>query len=711
MDTSNKDMLSKLSGWEIAALPRSGETFRTPPEGMYLSSGVNSCRGQLAWGGGYTHTEWSPAIPAPKDVPMLMRRDNQGNVIQWWSAGEDLVENVKRTYSEGMAAMANCSGATPEQIKWLRENGNWVCYDLHEMFSFGLYDDEMNFYKNTPDEILGKYTLTKSAEDLLRKVREKTDSKHSEGWGLLTSSSASFHLDYLMLGGLDAPGLEFYPFGDTSIGMSICRGMLRQYKAPAWHAYLAHDWYSYFPHTNPHKMDSLMMMLRQQYMAGVKILTLESGNQWSQSNLCVDSPQSFLPPITTYRLGAWLSDEKARSAVTDDELLEAKRKFAWIDYRSPVVSKYREIMSDFWDFVKKNPAPKGQPEAVIALAKGHLDIASGRHTAIPIAGAYNIAKLDHHWMNGAPELSWKIIGDIFYPKPPNMSPNTNLFYSGSPYGQADIVSFAFDNITADFLVRNYKALIFSGWNSCTPKQYKILCEYVQRGGKLCLAIPHLSTNERRNYDFFEKEELVNGGDFSELCGIKVKGQGERFYWATGTDRRKNCLGLVARRRYGIIGLPLGDIEYTGPKENYEVLAVDDEAAHPVIIRCKSGKGEVFFMNFWHYPWEANRDDGTGAVENSKGLIGELYSYIARITRGNVWITGPDFETPDADCDWVNYSYFPEAGKIYLMNLDYDNERKFVLHWFGEKTSITLSPGEFRVMDAPVLEQDEMLNER
>jgi len=252
--------------------------------------------------------------------------------------------------------------------------------------------------------------------------------------------------------------------------------------------------------------------------------------------------------------------------------------------------------------------------------------------------------------------------------------------------------------------------VFSGWNTCTPKQYKTLCEYVKRGGKLCLAIPHLSTNDRRNYDFFTKDELVNGGDFSELCGLKVKKQGDRFYWATGPAPKKNGLGLAARRRYGIMGLPLGDLEYTGPKENYELLAVDDEASRPVILRCKSGKGEVYFVNVWHYPWELNRDNGTGAFEGSKGLMGELYAYIARTTRGNVWITGSDFERPDADCAWISYSYFPEAGKICLYNLDYDHERKCILHWFGEKDFITLKPGEFRLMDAPVLEPHEMLND-
>ena len=685
--------------------------FVLPKEGLYLSSGVYRSPGRLLWQGGLSHTEWSPARPAIGDIPALAKRTNQGNALQFWQSGDQLTNLVALTYENGLAAMTfACSSASPEQVRWMSEHGNLLCYDLHEMFSFGLYDDEMNLYKNTPQAILEKYTLAKSAEDLLAKVRKTVEAKHAAGWKTLTSSSGSFHLDYLMLGGLDLPGLEFYPFPDTSLGMSLCRGMARQYGAPAWHAYLAHDWYSYLPHTNPHKMDSLLMMLRLQYMGGAKIVTLESGNWWLQSNLCEDSPQSFLPAKGGRLVSAtWMSDEEVANVVTAEEELEARRKFSWIDDRSPVATKYRRIMSEFWDFCRENPAPKGQPEATVALVKGNLDIASDDLTCSPVANAYRIAEIDHHWMLGAPEKSWNVVKGVFYPKPENVAPNRNLFYSASPYGQVDVVSFAGDKVTADYLSRNYKALIFSGWNTCSPKQYRVLCDYVKRGGRLCLAIPHLSTNDRRNYDFFKKEELVNGGDFSDLCGLKVTRMGPRFYWATGASREKNCLGLKARRRYGIMGVPLGELEFTGPKENYEFLAIDDESAKPVIVRCKCGKGEVYFLNVWHYPSEANRDDGAGAMLNSKGLVGELYAHIARISRGNVWITGSDFIRPDEDCNWINYSYFPEAGRICLMNLDYDRERKCVLNWFGEKDFITLKPGEFRLMDAPVLEEEERLN--
>ena len=675
-----------------------------PKEGMYLSSIEYDAYGRLAWAGGNNHTQWCPSKPDILEVPRLARELNQGNALRQWFPKNDALTNlIALTYKEGLAASVTCGEATPEQVKWIMTHGTFASYDLHETFGIRMPCDGKESAKGT---------LSLAADDFIARMGEYVGSVHAKGWRPVTSSTASCDLDYRMLAGLDVPGIEFYPYPETSYAMSLCRGMTRQYATEVWHAYLAHDWYSYLPHTNPHKMDSLAMMLRMQYMSGAKLVVLESGNWWSQANLCPDSPQTHLPPVKAKAIGQWLEGDAARKAVTDDTLAEAKRKFSWIDFRSPVATKYRKVMSDFWDFVKANPAPKGQPEAVIALAKGNLDVWSyAAHDSSTVAGAVNLAKSDRHWKVGTPEKSRQLAIDVFYPKPANVKPNRNLFFSASPYGQVDVVSFAKDRLTSDYLVRNYKAVVFSGWNTCTPRQYRVLCDYVRRGGILCLGLCHLSTNERRNYDEFTTDELVNGGDFSELCGLRVKGRGEPFWWATGPSAEPNELGLAARRRYGIMGIPLGELEFTGAKSDYDVLAEDDEAARPVILRCRSGKGQVYFLNVWHYPYEANRDDGAGALEGSLGLVGELYAHIGRSVRGNVWITGPDFRRPDEDCGWISYSYFPEAGRICLMNLDYDRERKCVMHWFGEKEFLTLKPGEFRLMDAPVLDRDEMLNER
>ena len=105
----------------------------------------------------------------------------------------------------------------------------------------------------------------------------------------------------------------------------------------------------------------------------------------------------------------------------------------------------------------------------------------------------------------------------------------------------------------------------------------------------------------------------------------------------------------------------------------------------------------------------NADFGPGATFGSPGLMGRLYDYVARLSRGHVWITGPDFETPDDDCRHILYSYFPEAGKICLQNIDFRNPHRFVLHAFGDKEPVELQPGEFRLAEAPVLEPHEMFN--
>ena len=679
----------------VFASAESIRDYRLPKEGMYLSSIEYDAYGRLAWAGGNNHTQWCPSKPAVLDVPRLARELNQGNSLRQWFPKNDVLTNlIALTYKEGLAASVTQGQATPEQVKWIRENGVFTCYDLHETITPGLPEGA----EDAADP------LVRSADDYIRRMTKMIGDAHAAGWWPVTSSTASFDLDYRMLSGLDVPGIEFFPYPQTSLAMSLCRGMARQYGVPVWHAYLAHDWYSYLPHTNPHKMDSLMMMLRMQYMSGAKLVILESGNWWSQANLCPDSPQTYLPPVKAKAIGQWLEGDEAKKAVTDDMLLEAKRKFSWIDFRSPVVTKYRQVMSDFWDFVKANPAPKGQPEAVIALAKGNLDVAShGTSESDTVVGAEKLVVKDHHWKVGAPEKSRQLANEIFYPKPANVKPNRNLFFSATPYGQVDVVSFAKDNITADFLVRNYKAVVFSGWNTCTPKQYRVLCDYVTRGGKLCLGLAHLSTNVRRNYDYFTQEELINGGDFSELCGLKVKGRGQRVWWATAAepDRTKvNALGIRWPRRYGILACKVGDLEYTLPAESYEKLAVEDEGGDiPIVLRIRRGKGEVFFVNTWCYPSVANADEGAGEYIGSDGLMTTLYKYVASISRGDVYMaSAKGGDLPDKECDYVICSYFPEEKKVYLKNIDFTHPHTFRLSAFGKWQYVTLDPKEMKIIE-------------
>jgi hypothetical protein len=106
----------------------------------------------------------------------------------------------------------------------------------------------------------------------------------------------------------------------------------------------------------------------------------------------------------------------------------------------------------------------------------------------------------------------------------------------------------------------------------------------------------------------------------------------------------------------------------------------------------------------------NADDGPGCVEGSKGLMGLLYGYLASLSRGHVWITSPDFAHPDEDCEHIACSYFPDAGRICLLNIDFRQPRRCVLHQFGDKDFIELAPGEFRLVDSVVLKPGEKHNQ-
>ncbi len=659
--------------------------------------------------GGFCFTYWVPQDAPGYDIVVKRAiEENQGNLLEFsYASGDDLLKMMEEAKSAGIYAISFYGKKdTDVADRFCEFSPFYLGYDFHETFSMGLYDSEVSEIREFTAETAAHVTLREIAERFMNKVKTAAEERHAAGCGLLLASSASFYMDYEIAAGIDVPFTEDYPFGSLTVSSALNRGLYRLFDCPVWGTYLAHEWYSYLPHKNPHKMESLKTAMYLKYMSGAKIIVNESGNWTLQSSLCEDSPMLSMP-----RVGTKLT-ERVPEEIKPELLKSAEKYMPNIGYHAPTAVAYRKIISEFYDFTKANPAPAGQPEAVIGIAKGNLDISSGYPAYNQVmVSAYQVAKFNRDWVAGAPEAGFEILMNTLFPRPKMFLPNKNLHFGATPYGQADIVSFVNDGVSSEYLLKNYKVLIFSGWNTCSPKQYRVLTEYVQGGGKLCISLPHLSMDERRHHDSFELSDLVNGGDFSELCGLKVVGQGARFYWATGPEPVINELGLLRARRLGIMATPLGELEYTLSPDHYDLLAVDDEDMRPVILRCRQGKGEVYFLNTWCYPGAVNLNNGAGALDDGKGLADYLFAFAAKQGRGHVWITGEDFENPDEECSWLVFSYFPDGGKICFLNLDYDRPHKCVLHYFGEKSFVTLQPGEFRMIDAPVLNPNEKYNER
>ncbi len=723
--------------------------IKLPPEGMFLGTGVYPTDTDTLMCTMIGHYAWQAQYFSPMDMIKKILEDNQGNLAQVWGYargfsprliaewfyaldeiginipapdweefknltiseyqhifdahkdrfGAGLVRFIREAKKQGIYTALLYTDSEKEWVAKMSEEGGefYLGYDFGERFNVGL-----NEAREILDET-GELTLGALADRLMNKVHEHVSERKESGWGYIMATSSNFHLDYEILGGAEIPVVEDFAFPSLNFSSGFSRGLYRQHELPLWGSHLAHEHYSWLPNNDSYRYDVLRASLYLKYMAGSKMIINESGNWFVEHTLSPDSPKLKIPQTAREKLGI-LGWGEAKEILTKNPevvkplLEEARPYFPTINYNSPICRKYRDIISDFWNFVKSNGTPEGQPESIIALAKGNHDLASARYNHnYAINGLYDIAIENPSWFQGEPERGWKLARDVFFPEMPVLKPYVNIHLSGTPYGQVDVVSFAKNKISAEFLNKNYKAILFTGWNTSSKEQYEILKEYVYNGGTLFISLPQLSTNDTRKLNF-TTDELVNSGDFSELCGVRVKGRGDCFYWATippGSDR----LGCAFPRRFGVLGVPMGDIEITD--KDLEILVIDDEKASPILALHHYGKGKCYFLNTWTYPGALDIDEGPGSMINTAGLLGYIYRAIANEHRGYVWITD-DKMKPGNECNYIAFSYFPEAGKICMMNIDFENSHDFWLHQFGMCEKINLEPGEFKMISTAKL---------
>jgi hypothetical protein len=599
--------------------------------------------------------------------------------------GAGLVRMLKQAEENDLALMTIYTEADPRQLKRMKPYLNrFLGCNVGEVFTFRLNSEEDPVLALAKQATTGD--LRQLANNFIQSVQRCVRKHKADGWSQMMVTGGIATLDYEIIGGIEIPAVEDFAVPHINIASAISRGLYRQFDLPIWGTDIAHEHYSFLPYASLLKMPLLTASLYLKYMSGCKLLLVESGNWWQQSDHVEDTPMHQVPKLA---LGPIHTNDPHLTAPYVDE---ARKHYLNINYNSPVCREYRRRISDFYDFLKASGTPAGQPATRIAAIKGNLDLAGpGYHPNAVIAGQYDLADKDARWFQSMPERSWDIFARTFYPRPPVLGEYPNPFLSGTPYGITDIVSFAADP-DADFLAGQYAALLFAGWNTCTAKQYEALVAYVRQGGTLFISIPHLSTNTTRNFTSYGTDELIHGGDFSELCGVKVTGRGKQFYWAItpGNDRP---LGVSPFRKFGICMTHRGDIEL-GPAT--EVIAVEDEQFTPLLIRHKLGKGTVYFLNVWEYPGALDSDVGPSATRDSVGFIGAIYRKIALETRGDTYITD-DGQLPGTECQHVVYTCFPENGEICLYNIDFENPHTLHLHHGGRDDVITLAPAEFRTI--------------
>lgn len=708
-----------------------------PKCGIFIGSAIYFDRGDYVFqNAGKHYTSWVSEDHAPEWYIRKTIEDNQGNTVMFWDGkvskvcmramaelldlegigvkvpepdwndkkflkpedwdaiekyegryGAGFLKLVKKAAENGLYSLSIYTDALPEYARQIAIMENsFIGYNIGEIFSFDIESDETAQLRESAMVIEDSQNLQNIADNFKRKVSTHIEKKRKNGWKIFLETSASFHLDYEIIAGQGIiPYIESFAFNNLNFGAALSRGLQKQFDLPFWGSQMAHEHYSFLPYSSKCKFKMLDGGFYSGYMNGAKLITLESGNWWQQSDHVTDTPMHKVPKID---LGSIYKNDPAQYAHL---VGDARKHYKNLNYNSPICRKYRKSVSAFYDFVKKNGTPEGLPEITLAAVKGNLDLCSQRFNPnYAVAGAYKIAERNPMWYESAPERGWEIFRNIFYPLGNGLGEYQNKFFSGTPYGMTDIVSFATD-VSAEYLLESYKALLFTGWNTSSLKQYETLKKYVKSGGTLFISIPHLSMNNNRNYASYSANELVNGGDFSELCGVKVKGRGRQIYWMMGVEN--NTLSLPKYQYYGIFATHMGDIEITG---NPETVAVHEETYNPVLLINRYGKGKVYFLNSWEYPGALYMNEGPGVKNDSLSIIGEIYKSIALENRGTAFITD-EGQSPGRNCEYISYSYFPSNGKVYILNSDFCKGHEFFLHLNGKSQKIKLKPAEFRVI--------------
>lgn len=706
-----------------------------PACGMLVGNAIyNSAKGYKV-GIGLAYTNYSSDDATPLELTELTKEENQGNLVQYWwfngsnrpqmranflaledlgikipstdwenlknltleefeafekygkeRAGLGVLKALKRCEEVGLySTMIYLDGVNKEISKQFTECDRYIGYDVGERFTFRHEGGNSELKTARLDEIAKTFT---------EKVRKYITECKEKGYGRICTTSANFYLDYEV-----AAGIDFTMFEDCTMELNIpsalSRGLCRQYGLQLWGSHIANEHYQWLDYGHKYRFDTLRAEMMMKYLAGAKVIISESG-AWHVQTTAGNSAQNRTPRIF----------RPICEQPTDEELQPYMKAlephYKDLDHNSQHCKSYRKIMSDFYDFVKANPAPRGQPETTIAIAKGNYDLSGlsleGRFDPNnAIGGLHELAESNPLWRESIPELGFDIATKLFWPKPKGIfgDANRNRLFSGTPYGQVDIVSFAYDQPTADFLITNYKALLFMGWNTCSQKQYQVLCEYVERGGKLFISIPHLSTDVTRSYASYTQSDLLNGGDFTELCGIKIKGRGVRFYWGIVPSYEKNELGVNALRHYGVFHGLLGDIEVLNKEA--ETLLFDHESCIPLVLRLPKGKGEVYFLNSWYYPGAYANEYGPYSEEGGSGMIDAVLKLIASKSKPQVYITEVGKDEPGEECAYINYSYFPDDGRICLYNIDFEKTHSIELHTPEGSREIALGGQEMRLI--------------
>ena len=462
--------------------------------------------------------------------------------------------------------------------------------------------------------------------------------------GIRRHTGPSTLFKYIYQAGVEVCGAELM-YGPTEVILSALRGAGVAYDRDVFTAHLAVQW-----GTTPH-----------------------------------DSAAHF----RRYRLALYISYMHGCSHInTEEGFYRMEELFAESDRFSLSCTGHADVQREFFRFVQTH-SRTGRMVSPVALLHGANDawVCFTRRNAWSQEG--------DKWKFDTPEESWDLIR-VFYPDsvldaiyrhPCPDAPQG--YYTRTPYGTVDILP-----VEASVeKYRRYSHMAFLGYNTAEENQVDKLCEYVRGGGKLLLGWCHLCTDTDRDDAIRGIPHLI---DAERLTGVKLK----RFLpgkdgvsvgeIVPAGESSPEC-GIFWKKQSAECG------NGSAYGENTEVLR--EKEGHPLLIRRRLGRGEVYLVNVREYPAAA------GACELYEEVLTRFAREAAELQMEKGWLTGNDtvgsavYDREDGsrviyavNTDWWStpartaYAQVHLAGKTYTLPVERDRITQITIR--GDVAAVT-----------------------
>ncbi len=480
--------------------------------------------------------------------------------------------------------------------------------------------------------------MTEAKEHYVDYVRQMTEYNASHGIKSLLVEACAFS-KYNLEAGVDIATLEMMPGNPESL-IAFTRGAAVGYQKDIWAGYIANEWYGGYRHEDELKEKRLRLAYHYCYLSGANLVYLESGH---------NGLNSF--------------------------------GYKGLDYDSPISAFYRKTMTEFYRKIKTSRRPSCGPVTEVAFLHGNLDAYTG------FMGSSVWTQFDkEEWGKSDPENSWRILDEVY--RSADWHEFTNFGkdgkdYSHAPaYGQYDVLP-----VESDVSVmKNYKLLIFAGWNTMTEEIYKKLKEYVREGGRLILTAAHLNTSDVCG----DKPTFLLDGKYADFLGCDIVGVARTN---DGVKFRRDgeypgveypgTYDFLCDCNHGNGYLDYAKVEMKGGKtvaffeDKFSPAPEDMEKVRPALIENKYGKGVVSLITHVNYP-------GNPAA----------YPLYKVVVKENLTQTHRDSDLKVICGDKVRFSlFYEETGeeKLYLLNTDFNLPCFVEVSYKGRVEKVVVDP--------------------